>query len=187
MKQNALIWLPGIFARILGAMPSAMAGPTLTYVKTLGQSNVKGSPLRTAGSRISVDQDGNLYLCGITNGPWNTLFKLAPDGRVVWECPCSGYARTVTAVDSFALSAQNGALWNGPHKASGARAYCSNGTHVFYVQDGGIESRNIAALDTPLPFFKPPAGLKIDDTGLAAGAEAGARRSGPTGLCDGRR
>ncbi|MCY2989531.1 MAG: hypothetical protein NTY19_16895 [Planctomycetota bacterium] len=67
MKQNALIWLPGIFATILGAMPSAMAGPTLTYVKTLGQSNVKGSPLRTAGSRISVDQDGNLYLCGITN------------------------------------------------------------------------------------------------------------------------
>ncbi len=79
MKQNALIWLPGIFATILGAMPSAMAGPTLTYVKTLGQSNVKGSPLRTAGSRISVDQDGNPNTGGsrsptlMPRSPWSSI------------------------------------------------------------------------------------------------------------------
>ncbi len=99
MKRKTMTWWLGVAALVLAAQSTAAGGLAVNYVKTLGQTNVKGMPFRTAGGRISVDKHGNLYLCGMVNAPWNALIKLAPDGRVIWESPCSGYNATATAVD----------------------------------------------------------------------------------------
>jgi hypothetical protein len=89
----------GVAAIVLLVQSAAVAGVAVTYVKTLGQTNVKGQPFKTSGSRISLDKDGNLYLCGIVNNPWSMLMKLAPDGRVIWGANCAGYVDIATAVD----------------------------------------------------------------------------------------
>ena len=84
---------------VLVAQSAAMGGLAVNYVKTLGQTNVQGQPFQTAGSRLSVDKEGNLYLCGMVNAPWNMLMKLAPDGRVIWQSHCGGYSDSPTAID----------------------------------------------------------------------------------------
>ncbi|MEI7437401.1 MAG: hypothetical protein WCL16_11430, partial [bacterium] len=99
MKQKTISWLGGVVAMVLMAQSAAMGGLAVSYVKTLGQTNVKGQPFRTAGSRISVDKDANLYLCGMVTSPWNALVKLAPDGRIIWQSNCGGYYNIATAID----------------------------------------------------------------------------------------
>ena len=99
MKQKTMKWLGGVAAMVLMAQSAAVGGLAVSYVKTLGQTNVKGLPFQTVGSRLSVDKDGNLYLNGGVNAPWNMLMKLAPDGRIIWQSHCGGYTDIATAID----------------------------------------------------------------------------------------
>jgi|694.fasta_scaffold38905_1 hypothetical protein len=98
MPRSLLLCL-GFSAAVLFCPRAGVAGVMARYVKTLGQSNVQGQPFKTAGYRVSLDKEGNLYLCGEVTAPWSKLMKLAPDGRIVWEVACGGYERTVTAVE----------------------------------------------------------------------------------------
>jgi hypothetical protein len=68
----------------------------VSYVKTLGQANAGGVPLKGTGYRqIAVNADGNLYLAVVRGWPWTSLAKIAPDGRVIWETEFGGYAASI--------------------------------------------------------------------------------------------
>ena len=99
----------GFAAMLLLMQSSSFADLTVNYVKTLGQTNVKGQPFKSPGARISLDKDGNLYLCGMVDSSWSMLMKLAPDGRVIWETPCSG-GLIPTAVDASHVYVANASL-----------------------------------------------------------------------------
>jgi len=99
MKQKSISWLGVVAAAaLLLGNADTLAGVRVSYVKTLGQTNIEGQPFRTTGSRLSVDKEGNLYLCGMVNDPWSKLMKLAPDGRIIWQSQCGGYTDIVTAI-----------------------------------------------------------------------------------------
>jgi hypothetical protein len=67
-----------------------------TFVKTLGQANAGGIPMKGTGYRqVAVDADGNLYLAVVRGWPWTSLTKIAPDGRVIWETEFGGYAASI--------------------------------------------------------------------------------------------
>jgi len=57
---------------------------TVTYVKTLGQSNTEGKfSFVTAGGRIAVDEQGNAYFG--TPGGGSYLQKVSPKGEILWQ------------------------------------------------------------------------------------------------------
>jgi outer membrane protein assembly factor BamB len=100
------------------------AGIGVSYVKTLGQANAGGVPMKGTGYRqIAVDADGNLYLAVVRGWPWTSLTKLAPDGRVIWETEFGGYAPiqlTLAEGQIYALSAgANGSQLRRFHAPSG--------------------------------------------------------------------
>lgn len=99
MTHKTMRWWCGVAAMVLMVPFGAVGGLTVNYVKTLGQTNVKGQPFQTTGSRVSFDKEGSLYLCGEVNAPWNMLMKLAPDGRIIWQSRCAGYANVATCID----------------------------------------------------------------------------------------
>lgn len=98
MKCKTRSWLCRMAVVGMVSQTAAVGGVTMSYVKTLGQTNIKGQPFQTAGSRLSVDKEGSLYLCGTVNAPWSMLMKLAPEGRIIWQSPCAGYVDIATTV-----------------------------------------------------------------------------------------
>jgi hypothetical protein len=84
----------------------------VTHVKTLGQTNVTGEPLKGTGQRqLAVDGQGNVIVTAYWAYPWTVLQKVGPNGRVIWEANCGGYADVPVAVaDDFVYAVSPGFL-----------------------------------------------------------------------------
>lgn len=78
----------------LAACAGALAaGLDAVYLKTLGQANPDGVPLKGTGLRqVLPDGEGNLYLAVVRGSPWTSLAKVTPAGSVLWETDFAGYA-----------------------------------------------------------------------------------------------
>lgn len=88
---------------VLGTAVAGAAELDVTYVKTLGQTNATGEPLKGTGRRqLAVDGQGNVIVTSISGHPWTAMQKIGPNGRVIWEASCGGYADLpVTVADDF--------------------------------------------------------------------------------------
>ena len=143
-------------AMMFGGAAACQAGLGVTYVKTLGQNNPTGQPLKGTGLRqLAVDTEGNLYYAIIRGWPWTSLVKVAPGGRVIWETECGGYSAVpVTIADGhlyalsqseirrFSLAAgQRDADWGGklPATLREVAALQIAGTYLFLVDKAGHE------------------------------------------------
>jgi DNA-binding beta-propeller fold protein YncE len=150
MLKKMMCWC-GVTAMLLLVQSAAVAGVTVSYVKTLGQTNVKGQPFKSPGARISLDKDGNLYLCGMVDSSWSMLMKLAPDGRVIWETPCSG-GLIPTAVDASHVYVARSAVLRRFTLASGRMDYEWGYGNVRWggagqvPDEGGIKFKDVRSL-----------------------------------------
>ena len=99
-----------MFACLTATTTVSAAELDVTYVKTLGQTNTIGEPLKGSGCRqLAVDPQGNVLLGVGVGHPWTSLVKIGPNGRVIWETGCGGYANLPVAVAEdwvYAISPQ---------------------------------------------------------------------------------
>ena len=101
--EGRRLWAIVVLVCLTASHSASGAELDVAYVKTLGQTNPLGEPLKGTGRRqVAVDTQGNLIVTVGIGHPWTAITKVGPNGRVIWETDCGGYGNLpVVVADDF--------------------------------------------------------------------------------------